>query len=68
MDIEDDGQEEQASTPKRDAEHQLEGSASKKMKEDSSLVSGESGDAHPKSTDAEPVILESDQGEAMDRD
>ncbi|KAI3319628.1 hypothetical protein HD806DRAFT_525299 [Xylariaceae sp. AK1471] len=74
MDLEDEGQEVWALTPKRDAEDQLEGSAGKKLKENPSPATGEvadaeaKADADPKPTDAEPEGKESDQGGAMDKD
>ncbi|KAI2641135.1 hypothetical protein GGS21DRAFT_503055 [Xylaria nigripes] len=69
MDIEDEARTGRASTPKRDAEDQLEGSTSKKLKGKSpSSSSAQDASGDPKPTEDSSNIEESDQGDAMDKD
>lgn len=65
MDVDEDERGAQASTPKREAEDELGGAASKKLKEE--LVTAPA-DAEPKATDGEPESKEGDLGDAMDKD
>ncbi|KAI1827138.1 hypothetical protein F4861DRAFT_433449 [Xylaria intraflava] len=69
MDVEEDGQPARASTPKRDAEEQLEGTSSKKLKgKDSSPTPAQEANEEPKPTDAKPSIEETDKGDPMVKD
>ncbi|KAI0538744.1 hypothetical protein GGR58DRAFT_467202 [Xylaria digitata] len=65
MDVDEDGREARASTPKRSAEEGLGGSTSKKLKEDSSPTSIDGGS---RPTDTEPESRDGDHGDTMDRD
>lgn len=66
MDVAENGRGSRPATPKRDAEEQLGGSASKKLKEDSSPTPA---DGSPKSTeDAKPGGEEDGHVDAMDKD
>ncbi|KAI1421876.1 hypothetical protein F5Y12DRAFT_765519 [Xylaria sp. FL1777] len=65
MDVDESERKPRASTPKRNAEDRLAGSASKKLKEDSNLAST---NGEPKSAEVEPETREGDHGDAMDKD